>query len=559
MQYKEMQQLLQYHEHEKEIFMPNEIFEDLQSNIDNSPHISFSYSYIYFITWLYRYGKYGQIKELIDQKFLKKILGYHETYKKLDYLIKKNGVLEKIGYIKTTKNIPLGYKYNENGLEFHYINKQNDKYKNIPKNYKIKFPVKAFYRLDETNKNGTFFNTEKTHLIPFDVFLFCMTNNELGCTGFYLYAFFKYKIQRNGRYIISLDTLEKRTSIPNQTLCNYLDSLKKFNMISCDVQDYIIGIGRGNRKPNTYYVNEPEDFVITPKEYKKRKVMSYNVYMNVNYKFFNSIETKKHYQAKKLLFDLITQQKVKIIDHEGEIFEVFPNKYKYEFLHSESFILGNDIAPLYSSETKLLPCIKYFSNNFTPICDLKRHCGAIYDLPCTKCLEINLSTNFEKIKEIINFKPDIAWGYENKHRIWIEIHNTNKSTYRKMKFCYENGITLLEIGAKDILKCNLNKENNLLIFNNLTKLYEYIDKEKWKEMIIKEIEEMLNKYGYVYKKHLIDQLSGLLEENEIELGYKLILNKLNLIELKGATNKLVKDLKMYNVRKNTVILVKSNK
>ena len=83
MTYAEIEQLLQFNDYESKIFMPNEIFGDLQKNIDNASHIAFAYSYIYFVTWLYRYAKYGMVNELIDQKFIKRILGYNENYKKL--------------------------------------------------------------------------------------------------------------------------------------------------------------------------------------------------------------------------------------------------------------------------------------------------------------------------------------------------------------------------------------------------------------------------------------------------------------------------------------------
>jgi len=122
MTYAEMEQLLQFNEHESKIFMPNEIFGDLQKNIDNPSHIAFAYSYIYFVTWAYRYAKYGTVNELIDQKFIKKILGYNPTYKNLDYLIKKDGILEQIGYIRTEKDFPIAYSYDEiDGLQFQYI------------------------------------------------------------------------------------------------------------------------------------------------------------------------------------------------------------------------------------------------------------------------------------------------------------------------------------------------------------------------------------------------------------------------------------------------------
>lgn len=289
MTYAEMRQLLQFNdEYESKIFMSNEIFSDLQKNIENPSHIAFAYSYIYFITWLYRYAKYGIINELIDQKFIKKILGYNPTYKKIDYLIKQNGILEQMGYIRTEKDFPIAYSYDEiDGLQFQYIDdfKEYTEYikaLNVPKNFKIKFPVKAFYRNKESEEDyyedGTFFYVDRTHLVPFEVFLFCMTNEDLGCTGFYLYAFLRCMNQIYGGYRISLETLEEKTAIKGRTLDKYLDSLKKYNMIHCKVEDFVVGLGKGEKIPNTYFTNEPTNFTNIAKQYQKRKVMSVYTY-----------------------------------------------------------------------------------------------------------------------------------------------------------------------------------------------------------------------------------------------------------------------------------------
>ena len=288
MTYAEMKQLLQFNEHESKIFMPNEIFSDLQKNIDNPSHVAFAYSYIYFITWAYRYAKYGTVFQIIDQKFIKKILGYNENYKKLDYLIKQNGILEQMGYIRTEKDFPVAYSYDEiDGLQFQYVDdfKEYTEYikaLNVPKNFKIKFPVKAFYRDKESEEDyyedGTFFYVDKTHLVPFEAFIFCMTNEDLGCTGFYLYAFLRCMNQIYGGYRVSLETLEEKTAIKGRTLDKYLDSLKKYNMIHCKVEDFVVGLGKGEKMPNTYFTNEPTNFTNITKQYQKRKVMSVYTY-----------------------------------------------------------------------------------------------------------------------------------------------------------------------------------------------------------------------------------------------------------------------------------------
>lgn len=274
---------------------------------------------------------------------------------------------------------------------------------------------------------------------------------------------------------------------------------------------------------------------------------------------FNSVETKEHMRAKSLLFDLIIMKKVKFIDHEGEEIEVFPHRYKTEFLHSESLILGESVMPMYSSKTSALPCVKYFSprrsDTFTPMCDLRGHYGAIFELPCIRCLYANQSKNFDKLSKLIGLRADIAWGYANRHRVWIEIYYKGKSTYRKMRFCHKNNIILLEVKAEDVLNCDISKDNNILICENLTKIYDKLDKDKWEEIIIKDIQEKLDEYGYVKKSYLLDQLKGFLWKNQLNSSYKKILEKMNLIETKGASDVIIKQLKLYNISKNTVLLI----
>lgn len=281
MTYTEMEQILQFNDYESKIFMPNEIFSDLQNNINNPSHVAFAYSYIYFVTWAYRYAKYGTVNELIDQKFIKKILGYNENYKKLDYLIKQNGILEQMDYIRTEKDYPVAYSYDKiDGLQFQYIDdfKEYTEYiktLNVPKNYKIKFPVKAFYRDKESEgdyyEDGTFFYFDRTHLVPFEAFIFCMTNEDLGCTGFYLYAFLRSKTQIFDGYDASIEKLIEYTGIPERTLYRYLDALKKHNMIQCYFdKEFIAGLPKEERRANTYYVNEDYMFSDTVRPYKKR-------------------------------------------------------------------------------------------------------------------------------------------------------------------------------------------------------------------------------------------------------------------------------------------------
>ncbi|MGG4039284.1 hypothetical protein [Heyndrickxia ginsengihumi] len=186
MQYDEIKESLQFNKKETNIFMPNEIFNDLQNNIKKSVHIPFAYSYYYLITWLYRYAKYGSIS--IDNKNIKEILGYNKDYKPIDYIIKKNGILDLMEYTITTKDHPISWEVNDNYLNFSMLSDFDEEtIKTIKKiksrKYMIKFPYKSFFRTKESEEDnyedGTFYDVSNTHLIPFEVFMFCMSKKEI--------------------------------------------------------------------------------------------------------------------------------------------------------------------------------------------------------------------------------------------------------------------------------------------------------------------------------------------------------------------------------------------
>ncbi|MGG2091903.1 helix-turn-helix domain-containing protein [Bacillus sp. S13(2024)] len=293
MNYDVLNILLQYDDAESKVFMPNETFEDLKSAITNSPHIGFAYSYIYFITWQYRYVKHMGNDGLINNCKIKEILGYNPTTKGLDYLTKKNGLLDKLEYTKTVKDFPVSWEYKElEGLEFSMLSEHEELlgFWKLPRKYTIKFPVKAFYRHsnDEEMKNeynegyedGTFYDVSNTHMIPFEVFMYCMSNKEVSCTGFYLYSYLKYKNDKyRAGYDVSLDKLADETGISRSTINRYLDSLKKFNLIRFIInQEFVIGLSEEYRRANTYSVNEYFAFEDLPQKYITRNVIDSKTY-----------------------------------------------------------------------------------------------------------------------------------------------------------------------------------------------------------------------------------------------------------------------------------------
>jgi len=289
--------LLKFNEEENKIFMPNEIFTDLTNFITKhekskekvGSKIAFAYSYYYLISWLYRYAKYSAIK--IDTKDIKSILGYSPTTTSVDCIIKKNGILDKLNYTTTDNDYPVMWNYDKNeGVTFDYMSgcSEVDKLYLINKtsrNYKIKVPLKGIHRTAESeedcHEDGTFHDVSDTHLVEFETFAECMSNDNIGVYGFYIYSYLKYQNQLyDGGVDVSVYALSEETGVSIRSLVKYLDILKKYKLIDCILnQDYyVIGLRDADRKANTYITNDYDKFVDEPITYRKMELISPDKY-----------------------------------------------------------------------------------------------------------------------------------------------------------------------------------------------------------------------------------------------------------------------------------------
>lgn len=245
-------ELVNYRKGEGSILIPNEIFDDLQGAIEQTTHVAFAYSYYYLITYLYRYSKYVETK--FTQPMLKEFLGFSPKNKQLDYIIKKGGILDSIGYTRSTTDYPVAYTLDsQKHPEFTLMSEWKKKYPEMAitlpeeRNYKIKYPVKAFFRneIAERNEyyNGTFYEARNTHSIHVKTFLDAMeddTEYQLKCIGFYLYGYINARIgQYGGEWTaISIDQLVKGTRLSNGTVNAYLKRLQKRGFLCITRQDF---------------------------------------------------------------------------------------------------------------------------------------------------------------------------------------------------------------------------------------------------------------------------------------------------------------------------------
>lgn len=296
MNYREISNLVEFNEkYESKNFIVNEVFEDLKSNISSASHIAFSYSYLYLVQWLYRQAKYFNVKETIDNSKLKEILGYDKNNRTVNYLIKKDGLLDKINYLETTRDYPVSWTFTKDEpLEFLMSSdldfEEGKEYlPTMPKRFYLKKPLKGFddrtvvIKGEETEASGVFYQIDCTHNIPFEVFMYCMSKEDLGCVAFYLYSYLKH---RNDIHVsgvdVSLDNLAKETGISRRTVNKYIGLLKSYKMIDFkhNQEFFVIGMAEGDRMSNTYITRDYDFFSEEHVPYHRIEVKSNEFYVD---------------------------------------------------------------------------------------------------------------------------------------------------------------------------------------------------------------------------------------------------------------------------------------
>lgn len=256
----ELEEKLNYNNKQDKIFMPNEIFNDLRVLHDKgSSHVAFAYSYYYLISWLYRFAKYGE--KNIDVKMIKQVLGYSADNKKVNYLIKKNGFLDEIGYTYTDTDYPLSWNFNNGDIDFMMLSDVDVEVKNLlmqqkGKNYKIKVPIKGLWRNADSEKenvyDGTFYEIDYTHEMSFNVFSKCMENEYLGVSGFYLYGYLKYRCDKFNEYTSSIERIGTEVGMSKNTAEKYLTNLSLAGLIECNENECVKVDGEFKKKAHSY-------------------------------------------------------------------------------------------------------------------------------------------------------------------------------------------------------------------------------------------------------------------------------------------------------------------
>ncbi|RPK08305.1 hypothetical protein [Priestia endophytica] len=323
-QYRE---ILKPHKQELPILIPNEIFHELPRELDpnnqgtSSKHIAFAFSYVYLITYLYRYTKYGLIdKELkFTEQEIKKLLTVSPTSKGKDginYIVKKGGVLEQLGYIKKGEEAPVRWEYYyhnddddlNNEVYFYFNSFLNMEILSKEQWIKVEtcnLPLKLLekrteieYELDEEGNEvkekivdehilGEYFVRAKhTTGVDINTFIYCMSRGDLGVQAFYLYAFIKYKNgYYGGNWQRPLTGIAEDTGLKLHTIKRTLKAMEENNMIWSSHEVFVTGLSEtGEQKQASEYKTlEPSNFykqykrsvktreVISVKEWEQRK------------------------------------------------------------------------------------------------------------------------------------------------------------------------------------------------------------------------------------------------------------------------------------------------
>lgn len=230
-------------DHLENIAMPNEIFDNIsemwkKGSLKSKNHQEFIYSYYYLLAYLWRYALY--YPKGISQGSIKEILGYNSTEKRVNYIMKENGLLDKEGLTISTLDFPVSWELCSEGISFtrfmDYDEFARESLKvNLPKNYIVKEPV---IHVGDSENEGIFHSSSNCHMIDAKVFGLCLYRKELGLSSFYMYGILKYMRDKNHHFNdteffnCANETLVEITSWSLKKVIKVTNELQSANLIT---------------------------------------------------------------------------------------------------------------------------------------------------------------------------------------------------------------------------------------------------------------------------------------------------------------------------------------
>lgn len=241
--------------------IPNGIFRDLSSTIKNKSgstniqQTSFAYAYLVCIAILYKYAHFIDIDNgtYIQNADIKQILGYSKSTKSIDYIIKRDGVLESLGLVETTREYPISVGYIDdkiNGVKvrdfttINMIDSSSTEYyviKSIVKNrnYEIREPKFLF---EYNGEIGTLYDYSNTHRITIKEFINIVYSDDIDNIGFILYAYIKSKCfnLENNTKKIPLLKIVNEVGIGRDAFYNHLNKIKDLKLVDVSHKGWVM-------------------------------------------------------------------------------------------------------------------------------------------------------------------------------------------------------------------------------------------------------------------------------------------------------------------------------
>ena len=203
--------------------------------IKHDNHRGYVFSYLWLNSYLWRHFKY--FSTTLTIKTIKEILGRNPLDKKVDYLTKKNGLLDSKGYTEYTTDFPVDAVINSE-LNFVYLSDlDTDTVKSIksikPRGYNMKKPLHGYSRGD---RDGLYFSKNDVVHMTLEEFLLCMLNSSMGADSFYLYSWIKMrcKLLKRNEVIILYREMTNAIGYSTDKLRMLLSHLEEVGLVESE-------------------------------------------------------------------------------------------------------------------------------------------------------------------------------------------------------------------------------------------------------------------------------------------------------------------------------------
>jgi hypothetical protein len=218
---------------------------------------------------LYKYSHFVDLdnETYIQNADIKELLGYNRITKTIDYIIKKDGVLDQIGLTSTTKNFPIETITNpiesinniplKEFVTLEELDKEGLSYKLVRsivknRNYTIKEPLFLF---EYKEQMGTLYEYGNTHKIKIDEIMKFMFDDNLDNIDFIIYCFLKSKCYGYKDHMkpIGLNTIISELGIGKDAFYSHLQKLKDLGFIDVNHKGWVMGKEIESLESNEYY------------------------------------------------------------------------------------------------------------------------------------------------------------------------------------------------------------------------------------------------------------------------------------------------------------------